>query len=705
MADRKKAVPSLLTIPSSNPQSEFSESLSAPPDPSIPNVSTPSKLHPDGRRPFLTEDKFNPEFDIDLYEIIRVPFALLDDPALMMSPVWNGNRTEETNEYCSMVVMGISKGFHFDLTYMGNSYKIEGYLIRPCLSACRPSPQAHLIPFPSLQPLPESLFWPPIRTDYVSEKQEWLDVSQTWAVSIKPDSGIVRVFEPRIIMDETEMNRLYDYRRVKIEGLSPLPSTASSDRRWMDGLARTSTSKCVTTRQLDSGEEIEAERDLERRLEWASVDDNTRRHLLEERVNLWLRDVPPSLEDFLVEVPELDDWPAEQTPELDSILEALFAAERKTEFLYLDAMPQDAQPGHGPAFDDIIPTTTPDNFPNAPSTMTKDRNQSGRMHPRPSISATGTLEETDFFQYFGPPFPTPFGPSTISKPSPQKKLPHLSHELEKTIAPEFLPGPLFYNILHIPASHFSGLPPLLQNNTHCNLYVIKTHQGWSKELKCSILELTGYLIRPYDPETPGDNRVPLPSTQQAPVGHACRFHPPLKADYRTEEPEFFDLTKQYTALFKSREDYLYHFDPPAYIDADEERRLDKYRRVHVLGEEPIPSETSSDIRWMTPPTDLSSFKEWEPADTAEYLEWWRNFERAQEYMRIDDATRKKMLEEKVWAWLEGLANGSGDGSDVKTPEVDEWVVGEVLGVEVFVAEGTAEYGCLDEMLTGVPVVV
>ncbi|RPA70980.1 hypothetical protein BJ508DRAFT_367932 [Ascobolus immersus RN42] len=268
----------------------------------------------------------------------------------------------------------------------------------------------------------------------------------------------------------------------------------------------------------------------------------------------------------------------------------------------------------------VIPTTTPTEVPGPAS---------------PTNSTFGESSPTRLFE-------TP----KVSRPSSQELHPLVQHAILQKVDPKF--RLLLNQIAQIPPHLFPDLPANLPTTTTCTLLITRTKTRWSQDMMGSIAELSGYLIRyeltQHEARLP--HLLPLPCLHPFFASNST-FQPRLRLPYLSAHQEYLDISQEYTAVFRTPADYLYTMDPPRRIEMAEFMRLTKYRRVAVLGEEPMRSETSSDRRWMVVPEGVEEAKGVE--GESDYFEREREMIRCSEYASVDERRRSGMLERGWWA--------------------------------------------------------
>ncbi|RPA73012.1 hypothetical protein BJ508DRAFT_334508 [Ascobolus immersus RN42] len=225
--------------------------------------------------------------------------------------------------------------------------------------------------------------------------------------------------------------------------------------------------------------------------------------------------------------------------------------------------------------------------------------------------------------------------------------------------------------------------------------------GWTSNDVGSVLKFSGYLVRQYPPgysPTPTTTQecrpvyeLPLPYYRHAPHelpdSQPSPFHPPLQTSYVGAEPEWLDLRALHLVhIGRHPAGYIRKFDVAA-LEDEEMDRLAKFRKETVLGLAPVPSLTSDEKRWMIAPTGYWSGPARTP-NTADEVENERKLDMMFEYARVDDATRRRRLEERVAGWGREVFAEDGEGIDSEeVPELDEWLGEEERGRE-------KEYACM-----------
>ncbi|RPA73013.1 hypothetical protein BJ508DRAFT_381280 [Ascobolus immersus RN42] len=234
--------------------------------------------------------------------------------------------------------------------------------------------------------------------------------------------------------------------------------------------------------------------------------------------------------------------------------------------------------------------------------------------------------------------------------------------------------------------------------------------GWDSDNGRQIAVFSGYRIQRYTPSdspTTGPRpayEIPLPCSQPGYQLPTSLFQPPLQTKYISVEPEWLDIRAQYRVEIGVPKGFIRKYDVKP-VEWEEIERLDAYRDRTFLGLEPVPSETSSDRRWMIAP-ERPVRPSPRTLDSADMVEKERQLDNFFEYSSVDEKTRRKQLEERVNAWSGGVFPGCWHrhgraGGNVQKADGGLLVDGgldpelEAASEAFFLAERAAEFVDLD----------
>ncbi|RPA70905.1 hypothetical protein BJ508DRAFT_346255 [Ascobolus immersus RN42] len=382
------------------------------------------------------------------------------------------------------------------------------------------------VPVPCVGKSPEGLR---LKTGYVAARPEWVDLRREYLVKLDHNTAYVRKYDAPG-MDWDEVKKLHKYRRTKVQGLEPLYSDTTSDKRWMyispsevlrEREEQMRLARQVLTPSEQRAEDIANSEALDEWLEYSRVTDKERREILIRRVEVWME---------RVDLRGLSAQPSSIAP-------------LKTTPFESPPFARHSRPSIPKSLDSNLPPSPP-----APSHLLPQRHYPLLGDP----------------PKFNRDFIDPSAGEVIQVPA--------------ALVQRLLPGTFHQGI---------DLNKNGENVSSVKILISSGSVSTSTPSQGSLYSLSGFLVRSHTVETPVGVPwvVPLPCVTPHPLAggwNGLRVGYP----YVSERPEWVDLREEVVVRIADAKGWIQKFDVPENASeglGDEVVRLLKFREREVLG--------------------------------------------------------------------------------------------------------------------------